>query len=103
MVVRMRIYETNKRIESSDRVFYELVKPIHERYGAQFLGRYLDQKGRYVVLWQYENENELARIQQAVATDPESIANKQIRLNSGLHGIPFQEFILQSTDPVIEE
>jgi hypothetical protein len=99
MVVRMRIYKTVDRQPSSDLIFYDLVKPVHEKHGARFMGRYLDQNGQYVVLWQYSSEEEMVSIQQAVANDPETIATKEIRQKSGLHGVPFDEFMLKSTDP----
>jgi hypothetical protein len=101
MVVRMRIYKTVDRQPSSDRIFYDLVKPVHEKHGAMFMGRYIDQNGQYVVLWQYNSEEEMVRIQQAVANDPETIANKEIRQQSGLHAVPFDEFILKATAPAV--
>jgi hypothetical protein len=99
MVIRMRIYKTKERLSSSDQVFYHKVKPVHEKHGAIFVGRYLDQNGQYVVLWKYNTEEEMLRIQQAVANDPETIENKEVRQKSGLHSVPFEEFILKSTDP----
>ncbi|MCE2788852.1 MAG: hypothetical protein LW630_02940 [Saprospiraceae bacterium] len=99
MVVRMRIYNTSERKIDSDKVFYELVKPVHEKYGAKFLGRYIDAKGRYVVLWAYPSEHALNEIQKLVAEDEDTIKHAEIRKNSGLHGVDFEEFILESTEP----
>jgi hypothetical protein len=98
MVIRMRIYRTESRSHEADHVFYELVKPIHEKYGARFLGRYVDKTGKYVVMWAYTSEVELQRIQQCVANDPETIKNSVVRIQSGLHGVDFDEYIMTSTD-----
>lgn len=100
MVVRMRIYKTTERRPESDQVFYDLVKPVHEKYGAAFLGRFLDQKGQYVVLWAYPSYELLHSIQTRVAEDEESIKNAPIRKQAGLHGVEFEEFILESTGPL---
>lgn len=100
MVIRMRIYESQGADQAeADAVFYELVKPVHERHGAVFAGRYRDAEGRVVVLWRYADEAALTRIQAAVAADPETLAHRGRRLASGLHGRPFSEYLLHSTDP----
>jgi hypothetical protein len=100
MVIRMRIYQTQGPNPDADLIFYGTVKPIHEKHGAHFVGRYLDNKGRHVVMWSYENEEEMHRIQQDVVNDPETIRNREMRLRSGLHAIDFEEFVLTSTDAV---
>lgn len=101
MVVRMRIYEPEgKDHVSSDAVFYNLVKPVHERHGAKFLGRYRDDRGRVVILWRYDSEEALEWIQADVERDPETILNRRERMTSGLHGCAYEEFILHSTDTV---
>ena len=100
MVVRMRIYKAEDRDHAgSDAVFYKLVKPVHERHGAQFLGRYRDEGGRVIVLWGYDSKEALDQIQAEVARDPETILNRQERMTSGLHGCAYEEFILHSTEP----
>jgi hypothetical protein len=98
MVIRMRIYQTQGPNPDADLIFYGTVKPIHEKHGAHFVGRYLDDKGRHVVMWSYENEEEMRRIQRAVANDRETIKNREMRLRSGLHAVEFEEFVLISTD-----
>jgi hypothetical protein len=99
MVIRMRIYQTQGPNSDADLIFYETVKPIHEKHGAHFVGRYLDEKGRHVVMWSYESKEEMRRIQRAVANDPETIRNRELRLIKGLHAVDFEEFALISTDP----
>jgi hypothetical protein len=100
MIVRLRIYEAPGADHGrADAVFYELVKPVHERHGARFLGRYRDAGGRVVVLWSYDSEEALRRIQQAVAQDPETLLNRERRLQEGLHGAAFTELILRPTGP----
>jgi hypothetical protein len=99
MVIRMRIYQTNGPDRVADDVFYRLVKPVHERHGACFMGRYIDMKGRHVVMWSYNDREDMAAIQERVANDEETIRSRPIRLKSGLHGVPFEEFIMESTDP----
>lgn len=100
MIVRLRIYEAQGTDHAkADAVFYELVKPVHERHGAAFLGRYRDAGGRVVVLWSYDSEEALRRIQQAVAEDPETLRHRERRLNEGLHGAAFTEMILRPTGP----
>jgi hypothetical protein len=96
----MRIYETKVRLPESDQVFYDLVKPVHEKYGATFLGRFIDQKGRYIVLWAYPSYELLHSIQTLVSEDEETIKNAPIRKQAGLHGVDFEEFILESTGPL---
>lgn len=99
MVVRMRIYESqNVDHAAADRVFYERVKPVHERYGAKFMGRYRDPENRVVVLWRYSSLIELKRIQEAVSKDPSSLKHKAERLKSGLHACDFKESFLFPTD-----
>lgn len=101
MIVRLRIYEAQGADAArADTVFYELVKPVHERHGARFLGRYRDADGRVVVLWAYDDEAALRRIQQAVADDPQTLRNRDRRLREGLHGAAFTEMILRPTGPV---
>ncbi|MCP4193527.1 MAG: hypothetical protein GY768_23180 [Planctomycetaceae bacterium] len=98
-MIRMRIYESQgSDHDSADRVFYELVKPVHERHGARFLGRYRDQEGRVVVMWLYENEAACSAIQRTVAEDPVTIENAIFRRQAGLHGLKFTEYFLDSTD-----
>ena len=98
MVVRLRIYNSeNAHHEEADEIFYDYVKPVHQRHGAVFKGRYRDKKGKIIVMWQYESEEDLKRIQQSVAEDPETIRNREIRLTKGLHGVSFDEMILKST------
>jgi len=100
MIVRLRIYEAQDTdAERADTVFYELVKPVHERHGARFLGRYRDAGRRVVVLWAYDDEAALQRIQQAVADDPETLRHRERRLREGLHGAVFTEMILRPTGP----
>jgi hypothetical protein len=100
MVIRMRIYASQKADHSqADAIFYQCVKPVHERNGAEFVGRYRDAEGRVVVLWRYASDAELKRIQSAVATDPETLRHRELRLTAGLHGLDFTEYVLHSTDP----
>lgn len=100
MIVRLRIYEAQAADHArADAVFYELVKPVHERHGARFLGRYRDRDGRVVVLWAYDSEAALQRIQQAVAGDPDTVRNADRRLRDGLHGVACEEMILRPTGP----
>ena len=52
MIIRMRIYESQGVDHvAADRVFYDQVKPVHERHGATFVGRFRDQDERVVVMW----------------------------------------------------
>lgn len=100
MVIRMRIYDSQNADHSqADAIFYQWVKPVHERHGAEFVGRYRDAEGRVVVLWRYASEAELRRIQSAVAADPETLQHREQRLAAGLHGLDFTEYLLYSTDP----
>jgi hypothetical protein len=100
MIVRLRIYEAQGADHAqADAVFYELVKPVHERHGAEFVGRYRDAEGRVLVLWAYADEAALQRIQSAVAADPETLRNKERWLREGLHGAAFTEMILRPTGP----
>jgi hypothetical protein len=100
MVIRLRIYESQDVDHAqADQVFYQRVKPVHERHGAEFVGRYRDAEGRVVVMWRYVDEADLRRIQAAVARDPETLLHREARLQSGLHAVPHQEYILSSTDP----
>ena len=93
MVIRMRIYASqNADHRQADAIFYQWVKPVHERHGAEFLGR-------VVVLWRYASEAELRRIQSAVAADPETLQHRELRLAAGLHGLDFTEHLLYSTAP----
>ena len=96
----MRIYEA-KGVDHSaaDRVFYDLVKPIHEKHGAEFMGRYRDGSGRVIVLWFYADEQACRTIQRQVADDPETKANSKIRREAGLHGLSYTEYFLNSTEP----
>ena len=96
----MRIYESQGADhERADRVFYELVKPVHERHGAVFIGRYRDEHNRVIVLWSYSDEARLRQIQADVAADPETKQNRSRRKAMGLQGVQFSEFILRSTNP----
>lgn len=98
MVIRLRIYSSEEaNHEEADEIFYNYVKPVHQRHGAVFKGRYRDKNGKIVVMWEYESEEELHRIQQSVAKDPETIRNRELRLTKGLHGVSFDEMILKST------
>jgi L-rhamnose mutarotase len=96
MVIRLRIYHTREQNKDADKVFYELVKPVHEKHGARFIGRYMDETGKHFVMWEYESKEELHRIQNLVANDPQTIFNKESRLKSGLHAVEFDEYILES-------
>lgn len=98
MVVRLRIYNAeNANHAEADHIFYNFVKPVHQKHGAIFKGRYRDRSGKIVVMWEYKSEDELKRIQQNVANDPETLRNKKLRLTKGLHGVSFDEMILKST------
>jgi len=98
MVIRLRIYNSEEaNHKEADEIFYNYVKPVHQRNGAIFKGRYRDKKGKIIVMWQYESEDELKRIQQRVAEDPETLKNRELRLSKGLHGVSFDEMILEST------
>jgi len=99
MVIRMRIYETNGPDPAASAVFFEKVKPVHERHGATFVGRYLDEKGRHVVMWSYPDRATMSEIQRRVEEDAETIRNRPLRMSAGLHGVPFEEFILEPTLP----
>ena len=101
MITRIRIYESQGvDHESADRVFYDLVKPVHERHGAVFIGRYRDEYKRVIVLWSYPDEARLRQIQADVAADPETKRSGSRRKALGLYDVQFTEFILRSTDPV---
>lgn len=103
MVIRMRIYETAGPNPSATHIFFEKVKPVHERHGATFVGRYIDEKGRHVVMWSYPDRASMADIQQRVEQDDETIRNRAVRMSSGLHGVSFEEFILEPTTPEEKE
>ncbi|TVQ04234.1 MAG: hypothetical protein EA359_07095 [Balneolaceae bacterium] len=95
MVIRMRIYHSeNANHEKADEVFYKYVKPVHEKYGALFLDRYRDKAGKVVVMWQYESEEDMLRIQEAAANDENTKKYKDKRVRNGLHGFKFVEYIL---------
>jgi hypothetical protein len=99
-VIRMRVYAPAAvDFAEADRIFFTLVKPVHERHGAQFMGRYRDAEGRHVVLWAYADTDEMDRIQEAVARDPETVGNREARRKHGLHGVAFDEYVLESTIP----
>ena len=99
MVIRLRIYHSEMADhEEADKIFYTHVKPVHEKHGAIFKGRYRDANGKVVVLWEYENERNLKRVQKMVSNDVESMKYKNLRQEKGLHGISFDEYILKSTD-----
>jgi hypothetical protein len=99
MVIRMRIYDTTGPNPSATQIFFEKVKPVHERHGATFLGRFIDEKGRHVVMWSYPDRATMFDIQQRVEKDEETIRNRELRISSGLHGVPFEEFLLDPTQP----
>lgn len=100
MVIRLRIYHAKDQdFAEADRVFYELVKPVHEKHGAKFIGRYRDESGKHFVMWEYENRESLNLIQELVAKDQETIRNRDTRLSSGFHAVPFEEYVLESTQP----
>jgi len=99
MVIRMRIYDTTGPNPSATQIFFEKVKPVHERHGATFVGRFIDEKGRHVVMWSYPDRAAMFDIQQRVEKDEETIRNRELRISSGLHGVPFEEFLLDPTQP----
>lgn len=100
MIIRMRIYESQNADHSSgDDVFYQQVKPVHERHGARFVGRYRDKAGRVIVMWSYPDEDTCRRIQAAVANDPATQESAAHRREAGLHGCEHTEFLLHSTEP----
>lgn len=99
MVIRMRIYDTTASNPSATHIFFEKVKPVHERHGATFMGRFIDEKGRHVVMWSYPDLKAMVDIQQRVEKDEETIRNRPLRMSAGLHGVPFEEFILHPTQP----
>ncbi len=100
MFIRMRIYESQQANHAAaDDVFYRLVKPVHERHGARFLGRYRDREKRVVVMWAYTDEDSCQRIQAAVASDPETLASREARRADGLHACKHTEYRLESTEP----
>ena len=92
--VRLRIYQAPGRDhESAEAVFFNQVKPVHERHGALFLGREVHADGQTIARWLYPNESSVARVQAAVAKDPETLKNRDVRMNSGLHGVAHQEWV----------
>lgn len=98
MVIRLRIYHAKDQdFKAADKVFYELVKPVHERHGARFIGRYRDGSGKHFVMWAYDSKDDLYRIQNLVANDPETLKNRETRLTTGFHAVAFDEYILEST------
>ena len=100
MTYRLRVYESGDvDHQEADRIFYEQVRPVHERHGARFVGRWRDERKRVHVLWEYRDVDAMRSIQGAVANDPETLASAARRRAMGLHGLPFQEFSLESTDP----
>ena len=99
MVIRMRIYDTTGPNPSATQIFFEKVKPVHERHGATFVGRFIDEKGRHVVMWSYSDRAAMVDIQQRVEKDEETIRNRALRISSGLHGVSFEEFLLDPTQP----
>lgn len=99
MVIRMRIYETTGPNPSATHIFFEKVKPVHERHGATFMGRFIDEKGRHVVMWSYPDLKAMVDIQQRVEQDAETIRNRPLRMSAGLNGVSFEEFILHPTQP----
>jgi hypothetical protein len=99
MVIRMRIYDKTGPNPSATQIFFEKVKPVHERHGATFVGRFIDEKGRHVVMWSYPDRETMFDIQQRVENDEETIRNRELRISSGLHGVPFEEFLLDPTQP----
>jgi hypothetical protein len=100
MIIRMRIYESQGVDHvAADRVFYDQVKPVHERHGATFVGRFRDQEERVVVMWSYTDEAACRRIQEAVAADPSIRSSAAQRREKGLHACQNKELFLRSTDP----
>jgi len=100
MIIRMRVYESQVADhEAADQVFYDQVKPVHERHGAIFVGRYRDQNERVVVMWSYADEAACLRIQKEVAADPVTRSSAAQRREAGLHACQHTEFLLRSTEP----
>lgn len=92
--VRFRVYQSQGRNhEQAEEVFFNQVKPVHERHGALFLGREVLEDGQTIVRWLYPNEPSIQRIQSLVAKDEETRRHREVRMKFGLHGVPNQEWI----------
>ena len=72
-------------------IFYNLVKPVHEKHGAVFLGREVLPDESTVVRWIYPSERMMRQIQSDVRLDPETTRNRGKRKQGGLHGVSFIE------------
>lgn len=96
----MRTYRADPdRLASSHRVFFEQVLPVHQKHGARFVGRWLGDDGRIVVIWEYDSRADCERIQKAVQHDPDSTATAELRRSAGLLGAASEEVLMAPTEP----
>ncbi len=97
---RMRIYESaGDNVAESTRIFQELVRPVHEKYGARLVGRWLTDDGKIVVIWQYRDIEHCRGCLQSVKEDPESKHTLPIRTAGGLAEVARREVFMTSTLP----
>lgn len=98
MIYRMRIYKPDaERLETSHKVFYDWVLPVHQKHGARLVGRWQSEDGRIVVLWEYDSRADCERVQRAVRDDVQSQGSEAERRAKGLLDVEREEWLMTST------
>ena len=96
-VFRMRIYDTHGvNIQTSTEIFTRLVYPVHTRYGAELVGRWLSDQNELVVIWKYPNRTAMKSILASISEDPELIKSEQERRSAGTRGNPYTECLMRT-------
>ncbi|MEM1125862.1 MAG: NIPSNAP family protein [Bacteroidota bacterium] len=98
MYYRMRTYyAADADHEVATRIFKAYVQPVHERHGAQLVGRWLTEDRRLVVIWAYPDEAACAQTLEAVRTDPVTRSTQAEREATGLASFEREEVFMTST------
>jgi hypothetical protein len=63
--------------------FNRYLLPVQRRHGARLIGRWVTHDGEIFAVWEYDDEASYARIQAAVAADPDSARAQEVRKSLG--------------------
>lgn len=79
----MRVYRVvEENLEDFRDFFLQHLLPVQQRYGARLVGRWVtEQRDRVVAIWEYDSLDAYNEIADAVRSDPDSLAARDILIS----------------------
>lgn len=84
VLYRIRRYATvPETVEAFHEFFNRFLLPVQRRHGARLVGRWATDDGEVVAIWEYDDRAAYERVQNSVASDPDTARAREVRATLG--------------------